>query len=59
VLEARAALLAAACKRTWEIPPDLPVLIVIIDEYAELVDEAPVRWPIPIPSPGLARSRSP
>jgi S-DNA-T family DNA segregation ATPase FtsK/SpoIIIE len=41
VLEARTALLAAAGKRTWEISPDMPALIVIIDEYAELADEAP------------------
>jgi DNA segregation ATPase FtsK/SpoIIIE-like protein len=41
VLEARAALLAAAGKRTWAISPGMPTLIVIIDEYAELADEAP------------------
>jgi hypothetical protein len=41
VLEARAALLASAGKRTWEISPAWPALIVIIDEYAELADEAP------------------
>jgi|SRR6266568_3359195 len=41
VLEARAALLAAAGKRTWEISPAWPALVVIIDEYAELADEAP------------------
>jgi hypothetical protein len=41
VLEARAALLAATGKRTWEISPDMPALVVIIDEYAELADEAP------------------
>ena len=41
VLEARAALLAAAGKRAWEITPDMPALVVIIDEYAELADEAP------------------
>jgi DNA segregation ATPase FtsK/SpoIIIE-like protein len=41
VLEARAALLAAAGKRIWEISPAWPALIVIIDEYAELADEAP------------------
>ena len=40
VLEARAALLAAAGKRTWEISPDMPALIVLIDEYAELADDA-------------------
>ena len=41
VPEARAALLASAGKRTWEISPAWPALIVIIDEYAELADEAP------------------
>ena len=41
VLEARAALLAAAGKRGWPISPDLPALIILIDEYAELADEAP------------------
>ena len=41
VLEARAALLAAAGKRAWEISPDMPALVIIIDEYAELADEAP------------------
>jgi S-DNA-T family DNA segregation ATPase FtsK/SpoIIIE len=40
VLEARAALLAASGKRTWAISPDMPALIVIIDEYAELAEEA-------------------
>ena len=41
VLEARAALLAAAGKRAWEISPAWPALVIIIDEYAELADEAP------------------
>ncbi len=41
MLEARAALLAATGKRTWEISPGWPALVVIIDEYAELADEAP------------------
>jgi len=41
VLEARAALLASAGKRTWQISPAWPALIIIIDEYAELADEAP------------------
>ena len=40
VLEARAAMLAAAGKRIWEISPAWPALIIIIDEYAELA-EAP------------------
>jgi DNA-binding transcriptional ArsR family regulator len=41
VLEARAALLAAAGKRGWPISPEMPALIILIDEYAELADEAP------------------
>src|SRR5712691_10759462 len=41
VLEARAELLAAAGKRVWKISPAWPALIIIIDEYAELADEAP------------------
>jgi len=41
VLEARAALLAAAGKRGWPISPGMPALIILIDEYAELADEAP------------------
>jgi DNA segregation ATPase FtsK/SpoIIIE-like protein len=41
VLQARAALLAAAGKRGWPISPAMPVLIIIIDEYAELAEQAP------------------
>jgi DNA segregation ATPase FtsK/SpoIIIE-like protein len=41
ILEARAALLAARGRRTWEPAPEMPALIILIDEYAELVDEAP------------------
>ena len=41
VLQARAALLAAAGKRGWPISPGMPALIILIDEYAELADEAP------------------
>jgi hypothetical protein len=41
VLEARAALLAAAGQRVWEPNSDLPALIIIVDEYAELADDAP------------------
>ena len=41
ILEARAALLAARGQRTWEPSPDMPALIILIDEYAELVDDAP------------------
>ena len=41
VLEARAELLAAAGKREWKISPVMPALVIIIDEYAELAEEAP------------------
>ena len=41
ILEARAELLAATGRRVWEISPDMPALIIIIDEYAELAEDAP------------------
>jgi hypothetical protein len=41
ILEARAAFLAATGKRVWEPTPDMPALVIIIDEYAELVESAP------------------
>jgi S-DNA-T family DNA segregation ATPase FtsK/SpoIIIE len=41
ILQARAAWLAATGRRVWEPTPDLPALVIIIDEYAELADEAP------------------
>jgi S-DNA-T family DNA segregation ATPase FtsK/SpoIIIE len=41
ILEARAAMLAARGQRVWEPSPDMPALIIIIDEYAELSDDAP------------------
>jgi S-DNA-T family DNA segregation ATPase FtsK/SpoIIIE len=41
VLEARAAVLAGRGQRVWEPAPDMPALIIVIDEYAELVDDAP------------------
>lgn len=41
ILEARAALLAEQGQRVWEPSPDMPALVIIIDEYAELVDDAP------------------
>jgi hypothetical protein len=40
VLHARARMLAATGRRVWEPSPDMPVLIIIIDEYAELSDAA-------------------
>jgi DNA segregation ATPase FtsK/SpoIIIE-like protein len=41
ILHARAAHLAAAGRRVWEPSPQMPALVIIIDEYAELADEAP------------------
>ena len=41
ILEARAALLAERGQRVWEPSPEVPALIILIDEYAELVDDAP------------------
>jgi FtsK/SpoIIIE family len=41
VLQARAAWLAATGQRVWEPSPEMPALVIIVDEYAELADEAP------------------
>ncbi|MFG1997791.1 cell division protein FtsK [Spirillospora sp. NPDC048911] len=41
VLEARAAWLASRGLRVWEPTPALPSLVIVIDEYAELADDAP------------------
>jgi FtsK/SpoIIIE family len=41
ILQARAGYLAATGQRVWEPSPDMPALIIIVDEYAELADEAP------------------
>lgn len=41
ILEARADHLAAHGRRVWEPAPDLPALVIVIDEYAELADDAP------------------
>jgi S-DNA-T family DNA segregation ATPase FtsK/SpoIIIE len=41
VLEARAAMLAASGRRVWQPTPDMPALVIIVDEYAELADDAP------------------
>ena len=41
VLEARAAMLAAQGQRIWEPSPEMPALVIIVDEYAELADDAP------------------
>jgi hypothetical protein len=40
ILEARAAMLAATGHRAWQPTPEMPALIIIIDEYAELSDNA-------------------
>jgi hypothetical protein len=40
ILEARAAFLAATGRRAWEPTPDMPALVIIVDEYAELVESA-------------------
>jgi hypothetical protein len=41
ILNARAELLAATGRRVWEPSPDAPALIIVLDEYAELADDAP------------------
>jgi FtsK/SpoIIIE family len=41
ILEARAALLAEQGQRVWQPTPDMPALVIVIDEYAELADDAP------------------
>jgi hypothetical protein len=40
ILEARAEFLAAIGQRVWEPSPDMPALMIIVDEYAELVESA-------------------
>jgi hypothetical protein len=40
ILEARAAHLAASGQRVWEPSPEMPALVIIADEYAELVESA-------------------
>jgi hypothetical protein len=41
VLEGRADHLAARGQRVWQPTPDLPALVVIVDEYAELAETVP------------------
>lgn len=41
VLEARAAMLATSGQRVWLPSPDMPALVIVVDEYAELADDAP------------------
>jgi DNA segregation ATPase FtsK/SpoIIIE-like protein len=45
IVQARAAELAAEGRRTWEPSPDAPALIIVIDEYAELADDATEAMP--------------
>lgn len=40
ILEARAAYLAEVGRRVWEPSPEMPALVILIDEYAELVESA-------------------
>ena len=41
IMNARADLLAGSGLRVWEPSPDMPALVIVIDEYAELADDAP------------------
>jgi S-DNA-T family DNA segregation ATPase FtsK/SpoIIIE len=41
ILQARAEMLATNGRRTWEPTPDMPALVIVIDEYAELKESAP------------------
>ena len=41
IQQARAAHQAGIGRRVWEPSPDTPALVIIVDEYAELTDEAP------------------
>ena len=41
IVQARAGHLAATGRRVWEPSPQMPALIIVIDEYAELADESP------------------
>ena len=41
ILKGRAEHLASIGRRTWEPTPEMPALVIVIDEYAELTEEAP------------------
>jgi S-DNA-T family DNA segregation ATPase FtsK/SpoIIIE len=41
ILKGRAEYLASIGRRTWEPSPGMPALVIVIDEYAELSEEAP------------------
>jgi len=40
ILEARASHLARRAERVWESSPGMPAIVFVIDEYAELADDA-------------------
>ena len=41
ILKARAEYLASIGRRAWEPTPEMPALVIVIDEYAELAEECP------------------
>ncbi|MEU8340275.1 FtsK/SpoIIIE domain-containing protein [Spirillospora sp. NPDC048832] len=41
ILEARAEWLTANGRRQWDPSPEFPALVIVVDEYAELADDAP------------------
>jgi S-DNA-T family DNA segregation ATPase FtsK/SpoIIIE len=41
ILKGRAGFLASSGRRAWEPTPKMPALVIVIDEYAELSEEAP------------------
>ncbi|MFE9100403.1 FtsK/SpoIIIE domain-containing protein [Actinomadura geliboluensis] len=41
ILEARAEWLTANGRRVWDPSPEFPALVIVVDEYAELADDAP------------------
>jgi hypothetical protein len=41
ILQARAEYLARHGRRTWDPSPEMPALVIVIDEYAELAEQAP------------------
>jgi hypothetical protein len=41
ILQTRAGYLATHGRRTWDPSPEMPALVIIIDEYAELAEQAP------------------
>ena len=47
ILQARAEHLAGHGWREWEPTPEMPALVIVIDEYAELAEQAPARCTTP------------